>query len=137
MITYVDASVVLRIVMGEDQPLEGWEQLTPVSSELTKVECLRTIGRYQWSNSVAPDILAERRANALMIMQAIQLAAVSSAVLERAADPFPTHVATLDAIHLSTALILREEMAELSFATHDVKLAIAARSMGFTVIGDR
>jgi len=133
---YIDASVVLRMILGENAPLKSWEELNPVSSELTRVECLRTIERLQWSNSVAPDILAERRGNALLLLQAFKFASVSSAVLERAADPFPTHVATLDAIHLATALILREEMAELIFATHDTKLANAARSMGFTVVGD-
>lgn len=126
---------MLRLVLGEDGPLESWEQLNPVSSELTRVECLRTIERLQWSNLVAPDVLAVRRANALLLMRAIELAAVSSAVLERAADPFPTYLATLDAIHLATALIMREEIGDLVLATHDAKLALAARSMGLTVVG--
>ncbi len=135
MITYVDASVVLRIVLGEEGPLDEWNQLTPVSSELTKVECLRTLERHKWSHSVATEALAEQRANALLLMQAFDLAVITSAVLERAADPFPTYVATPDAIHLATALIMREEMADIRFATHDAKLALAARSMGFTVLG--
>lgn len=51
------------------------------------------------------------------------------------AVPSTTTYATLDAIHLATALLLREELAELDFATHDARLALAARSMGFAVVG--
>jgi predicted nucleic acid-binding protein len=99
------------------------------------VECLRTLERHRWSSAVPSDVVAERRASVLALIQGFDLASVSSAVLERAGDPFPTQVATLDAIHLATALIIREEVPELAFATHDQKLARAARSMGFAVTG--
>ena len=57
------------------------------------------------------------------------------AILERAADPFPVSIATLDAIHLATALELRAEIDELDLATHDARLANAARALGFRVTG--
>lgn len=136
MTTYVDSSVVLRIVLGEGGKLAGWAGLAPISSELTKVECLRTIERLRLTTtSTAPELLAERRAAVLSQLRAFRLVAVSTEILDRAGDPFPTYVATLDAIHLSTALILREDNPEIAFATHDVKLAAAARSMGFQVSG--
>lgn len=135
MIAYVDASVVLRVVLGEEGQLSQWDQLEPVSSELVRVECLRTIERYRLLRALDDPDVAERRAAALGLLKAFDLASVSGAILDRAGDPFPTHVATLDAIHLSTALAFRDERSALAFATHDVKLATAARALGFDVHG--
>jgi hypothetical protein len=109
--------------------------MRPVSSELTGVECLRAIERYRWTTQLHPEVLAERRARVLSVLKGFDLAAISAPVLERAADPFPVYLATLDAIHLATATILREEDANLVFATHDQKLGAAARAMGFDVTG--
>lgn len=60
---------------------------------------------------------------------------LSRTILERAADPFPTHVATLDALHLASAIELRAVAGDLAFATHDSQLASAARALDFTVRG--
>lgn len=135
MTTYVDASVVLRMVLGERSPLESWERINPVSSELIRVECLRTIEREAAHTGSQSAALAARRGDTLRYLEAFDLVSVSLSILERAADPFPISVATLDAIHLATALLLREELADLDFATHDAKLALAARAMGFAVVG--
>lgn len=135
MITYVDASVVLRVVLGEKDPLGEWDLLQPVSSELVRVECLRTIERYKLVGVLEDLIVAERRSAILNLLKGFDLASVSAGILERAGDPFPTHVATLDAIHLSTALAFRDEHPELAFATHDLTLATAARAFGFDVHG--
>ena len=57
-------------------------------------------------------------------------------VLARAAQPFPVVLGTLDAIHLATALLWRERSdADLVMATHDATLGLAARAVGFRVIG--
>jgi hypothetical protein len=47
----------------------------------------------------------------------------------------PTIVKTLDAIHLASAIVIRERRGiELLFATHDTQQAIAARALGFTTL---
>ena len=57
-------------------------------------------------------------------------------VLVRASLPMPTVVGTLDAVHLASALLFREQRGEsLVFATHDVQQATGARSLGFAVAG--
>jgi len=62
---------------------------------------------------------------------------LSRAVLNRAADPFPTVLGTLDAIHLASALLWIEEKGEaLTLVTHDQQLAIAARACGLDVQTD-
>jgi predicted nucleic acid-binding protein len=61
---------------------------------------------------------------------------VSPAVLRRAADPFPTPLGTLDAIHLATAVLWREGRSVAPvLVTHDAQLATAARAMGFATAG--
>ena len=46
MNAYVDSSVVLRIVLGESGRLPAWRKLRrAISSQLVRIECLRTIDR--------------------------------------------------------------------------------------------
>ena len=60
---------------------------------------------------------------------------IDDAALERAADPFPTTLGSLDAVHLATALLLRARVDDLCLATHDPELATAARAVGLDVYG--
>jgi hypothetical protein len=135
LITYVDSSVVLRVVLGEDDQLAEWERVQPVASEILRTECLRTIDRYRLVGAMDDGTVAERRSAVLDLLPTFDLISVTTTILERAGDPFPTNVATLDAIHLASALALRHETPELLFATHDRKLATAAQALGFEVVG--
>ena len=135
MTTYVDASVLLRVIQGATDALPSWRLITPVSSQLVRVECLRVIDRAR-TKGLTDDLTAARdRTAVLEAISAFSLLAVTDAVLQRAADPFPTALGTLDAIHLASALELRAEFPDLEIATHDRELAVAAQSIGFTVVG--
>lgn len=131
----MDASVLLRVIQGAPGALASWPKLAPVASELIQVECLRTIDRARASQAVDDLTSSEHRAAVLTALATFGLAPITEEVLKRAADPFPTSLGTLDAIHLATALELRHEQPTLTFATHDRELALAARSMGFEVDG--
>jgi len=135
VITYVDASVLLRIILAEADPLHTWQVIDPISSELIRVEALRVLDRARLAFRHDDDEAAQYRVAALEAIRVLTLAPVSSSVLERAADPFPTSLGTLDAIHLATAMQIRDEFPDLQFATHDRELATAARSVGFDVQG--
>jgi predicted nucleic acid-binding protein len=64
------------------------------------------------------------------------LVELDRAVFTRASQPLSTILRTLDAIHLASALVWREQSeAEVTMATHDSALALAARSYGFPVVG--
>jgi len=133
--TYVDASVLLRVIQGATDALPSWGLITPVSSQLVRVECLRVIDRAR-TKGLTDDLTAARdRTAVLEALSAFSLLAVTDAVLQRAADQFPTALGTLDAIHLASALELRAEFPDLEIATHDRELAVAAQSIGFTVVG--
>lgn len=136
MKVYLDTSVVLRIVLGEAKPLPQWPKITnALSSELVRVECLRVLDRIRMAGLIDDGELARRRSTALQIISAIELVRINRAVLERAADPFPTVLRTLDAIHLASALLVRGRDPKLQVATHDRDQATAARALGLRVIG--
>jgi predicted nucleic acid-binding protein len=132
--TYIDSSVVLRVLFDESNRLAGWADHDPISSELLRVECLRVIDRARL-NGLADERAADLRADAIDLILRIPLVAVTGRLLERAAEPFPTMLRTLDALHLATALALREDYPDVTLATHDRELGAAARAVGFTVTG--
>jgi predicted nucleic acid-binding protein len=133
---YIDSSVVVRIVFGEPDPLAIWSQIErPVSSELLGIECLRTLDRVRLRAHLDGRAFGERRRAMLDLTAAIEVVPLEGSILERACDPFPTSLGTLDAIHLASALAVRDELPGMVFATHDDELGLAALSIGFEVQG--
>lgn len=136
MIVYVDSSVLLRVVFAEPGALREWRKITrPISSELIRVECLRTIDRARIRYRLTDAAVAAQRAAVLDQLGGFELMPISDAVLERAADPFPTTLASLDAIHLASALLVSSGVQKLKLCTHDVELGKAAQAYGFDVLG--
>jgi predicted nucleic acid-binding protein len=137
MIAYVDSSVLLRIVLGQPDPLREWRAVRRgVASALVGVECLRTLDRLRLRSAINDREVAIRREAVFRLLESIEIVEVGGAVLARAAQPLPTELGTLDAIHLVTALLWREASGdELVMATHDAALGIAARSFGLRVVG--
>ncbi len=138
MIVYLDASVVLRQVLGEADMLADRERFVgAVASALTEVECLRTIDRLARQGLLTDEAVAKRRMAVYRLLEEVELVDISRPVLRRASESFPTPLGTLDAIHLSTAILWRDvNHAELTMATHDKALGTAARATGLTVVGD-
>ncbi len=131
----MDTSVLLRVVLGEPGRLRNWKAITrPVASDLVRLECLRTIDRARIRLGLDGGEVALRREAVFEQLDAFELIPLDPVVLERAAEPFPTVVGTLDALHLASALLVRPELPDLRFATHDQGLAVAARAMGFVVL---
>ena len=137
MIAYIDSSALLRVVLSQPDRWSEWPTIQQaVTSGLTEVECLRTLDRRFRQGLLSPEELAARRGLALRLLERMDRVDVSPAVLRRAADPFPTPLGTLDAIHLATALLWRQGHAKAPLiVTHDVQLAIAARATGFLTVG--
>jgi uncharacterized protein len=137
LITYVDSSVALRIVLGAPEPLVGWEEIEhAVSSALLYVECQRTLERMRLAENKPVELIAIRKKSVDDLISAVALFDVTNGILHRAANPFIVPLKTLDAIHLATALAIRDESQEdVAFATHDVQLARAASALDFPVLG--
>ncbi|MDE2361014.1 MAG: PIN domain-containing protein [Betaproteobacteria bacterium] len=137
MIAYLDSSVLLRVVLGQRNALKEWGRVTHgVASALVEVECLRTLDRLRLARGLADEMIAEQREAVYRLLEAMEIVEITYPVLLRAAQPLPTTLGTLDAIHLATALLWKEQAGrDMSIATHDVALAIAAKASGLRVIG--
>jgi len=138
MIAYVDSSVLLRLVLRQPGALKEWTSVEEgVTSALTQVECLRTLDRLRVVERIPDEALASRREAIFGLLATLSVVDIAGAILDRAAQPLPTALGTLDAIHLATAHLWRERTAsELTMATHDAALATAARSLGMPIVGE-
>ena len=137
MIAYVDSSVILRVVLGQPDALEEWGDLEAgATSALAEVECLRTLDRLRLRTGLGGDAMALRREAVFRVLDSLTVVELDRPVLTRAAQPMPTLLGTLDAIHLASALLWAEREAyPPAFATHDRALALAARGFGLRVLG--
>ena len=137
MIAYVDASVLLRVAFGQPDVLPEWSLIQQgVSSALVTTESLRTLDRLRLRVKLADAEVATRRATILELIASLELVEIDTVVLSRAAQPMPTELGTLDAIHLATALLWKEMTgASLVVATHDAALAVGAQAHGLHVVG--
>jgi predicted nucleic acid-binding protein len=137
VIAYVDASVLLRVALEQPNALAEWPRIRHgVASRLVRTESLRALDRLRLRGTLTDEEIAMRRATVLAFVGALDVVELDAVVLDRAAQPMPTELATLDAIHLATALLWREltDM-DLVMATHDGALALAARAHGLAVVG--
>ncbi len=136
MIVYIDSSVLLRVVTRAPGLLNRWREITlPISSELIRLECYRTIDRARVRFGLGDEEVFERRMAVKERLDAFEMVPLDASLLERAAEPFPSAVGSLDAIHLASALLARRRYPDLALATHDGELAGAARAIGFPVLG--
>ena len=137
MIAYLDSSVLLRLILGQRNALKEWRTIEQgVASALVEVECLRTLDRLRLAERLGDDQIALRREAVYRMLDAMEVVEITRPVLARAAQPLPTALGTLDAIHLATALLWQERSgANFVVATHDRALATAARASGLKVVG--
>jgi predicted nucleic acid-binding protein len=139
MIAYIDSSVLLRVALWQSDALPEWRQVERgVSSALIMTESLRTLDRLRVRAKLSDEEVALRRSTILQLIASLELVELDAVVLDRAAQPMPTELGTLDAIHLASALLWKEMSdSELTMATHDAALGLAARAHGLQVVGVR
>ena len=137
MIAYIDASVLLRVAFRQPDALAEWREIQQgISSALILTESLRTLDRLRLRAKLPDNEVARRRHGILRLIASLELVEVDAVVLDRAAQPMPTELGTLDAIHLATALLWRDSVrTDLVMATHDEALGLAAKAHGFSVLG--
>jgi len=137
MIAYVDSSVLLRVALGQPNALTEWRDIERgVSSALVTSESLRTLDRVRLRANLSDIEVARRRATILALIDSLELVEIDNVVLNRAAQPMPTEIGTLDAIHLASALLWNDALGlDALMATHDRALGLAAQAHGFKVLG--
>ena len=137
MTAYVDASVILRLAFGQRNALADWPKIQRgIASALVTTESLRSLDRLRLRATISDEEVATRRAAILSLIASLEVVELDPAILDRASQPMPTELGTLDAIHLATALLWKTMTgSDLTVATHDEALGIAAKAHGLPVIG--
>jgi len=137
MTVYLDSSVVLRPLLGQTNPIADWGTWEAAyASEMLGIECRRAIDRLRLEGEFDDKQVAHAGEQLSSIERAIDRVRISASIVREASRTMPTIVKTLDAIHLATAIVLRERRGiDLVFATHDDQQATAARALGFTTVG--
>ncbi len=135
MIAYLDSSAVLRYLLRAEGAVTGffsWDEA--FASELLRVECRRTFHRLRLAGEIDDRLFAELIRLYEEIQGMITVVRMNGSILERAAEAFPVNLGTLDAIHLSTALLWKaERKAEKVLFTHDEALKTAAQAYALAV----
>lgn len=133
MIAYLESSAALALYVDEPTSPEVRRIIRNVSelgtSTLTRLEVMRNLHRLldEEHLAVAVDQFIED-------LQSMMTASISDEVVDAAVTiALATGVKSLDALHLSSALILGGFGAE--FLTFDRRQAVAARAVGLRVIG--
>ena len=132
---YIDSSVVLRILLPQSDAIPDLRKWRLFSSQLVDVEVRRTLLRYHTEHVLSAAKFARRVNEWNLVRDSIDWIPISNGIMQRAAEPFPTLVKTLDAIHLATAIGWAGQTQQpVIILTHDRPLGIAASACGFQVV---
>lgn len=130
-LVYLDSSALVKLVVAEPESsvladfLRGWSER--VSSAVALTEVPRALRRAGFG--------ASERRRSREVMARIALVDVDRRILVAAAALDPPALRTLDAIHLATALAVREDLAAI--VTYDRRLAAAAERAHLEVSAPR
>jgi predicted nucleic acid-binding protein len=136
---YADSSAVLSWLFGEPKGEAVREVLSAaelvVASDLTLVECDRTIHRAQVMGRITEAQAADRRAVLVAAAASWNILRLDAEVIERARRPFPAEpIRTLDALHLASALVARAAVPGLVLLTLDERMRVAGQGLGFELL---
>lgn len=121
---YLDSSALMKLIREEAQTRQLREWLGPqsatplVTSELGRIEVLRAARR------AGTRVLTEARA----VIGDVDLVPLDRGVQDLACDIGDPPLRTLDALHLASAVALRDELT--AFVAYDLRLANAADASG-------
>lgn len=124
---YLDSSALLKLLVDEAESsdladfLSTHAELPAVSSELATVEVVRAVRR------LAPDSVDDART----LVSQLDLIPLTTEVVGRAADVGEPPLRTLGALHLASALAVRDAL--LFFVAYDHRLVSAACAAGLVV----
>jgi predicted nucleic acid-binding protein len=123
-VIYLDSSALLKLVFEEPESaaLETWlsdrADYPLVSSELAQAEVIRAARRMDPRSTVA----------ARDLLGGVDLIPLDGSLIAAAGDIGPPMLRTLDAIHLASALSVRDDLTD--FVAYDHRLREAAHAAG-------
>ncbi|CAN5680493.1 MAG: type II toxin-antitoxin system VapC family toxin [Actinomycetota bacterium] len=125
---YLDSSAIVKLVVREPESealaalIADWPER--VSSELARVEVMRAARRAEAGGEVL--------ARAEEVLARIGLIHVDGVVLEIAASLAPRHLRTLGAMHIATALSVKDDLGAI--VAYDERVKSASEATGIKVL---
>jgi predicted nucleic acid-binding protein len=118
---YVDSSVLLARLLSEDRaPSDALFDGDVVASRLVEYEV--------W-NRMHVRMPGQADNAVVALLAQVELVEMTPDILERALEPFPVHVRTLDALHLATMVHLVARRQTVELASYDRRLLAAAEAL--------
>jgi predicted nucleic acid-binding protein len=126
-VIYLDTSVALAHLLAEDHepPASLWNE-SLISSRLTEYEI--------WTRVHAHGLTRSHGETVRELLLRVALIELVAPVLERAREPFPVAVRTLDALHLASMTFLRDHGQDVRLATYDDRQMRAARAIDIEAV---
>lgn len=121
---YIDASALVKLFKAEPETvalrmaLSDWP--VQVASELIRVEAVCTARRLG-----DKDVLVRARA----AVEQINLIPLTPEIIERATDAYTPPLRAMDAIHLATALTMRDDLGAMFVYDNDLHAAAQAHDL--------
>lgn len=136
MILYAESSAVLAWLLGEPAANAAWRSLQGaeniMASDLTLIESRRTLHRLTAAGALGPGAALTMGARLERSAETWTLHRITSSVAERAGAGFPVGpIRALDAIHLATAITLRNIHPDLRILSLDRRVRQNAAALGF------
>ena len=119
---YVDTSVALAQLLAEDRkpPPALWKQPL-IASRLLEYEV--------WTRLNARNLQTSHGESARLLIGRLALIELAPTILERALEPFPMPVRTLDALHLASIEFLRNNGQKIELASFNQRMNGVAATM--------
>ncbi|MDQ2853041.1 MAG: type II toxin-antitoxin system VapC family toxin [Actinomycetota bacterium] len=124
---YLHSSALMKLIRAETEtvPLQAWlrsrGEVAVVTSELSRVEVLRAARRASDAALVGPRT----------VMGGVDFVPLDQGVRDLACEIGEPLLRTLEALHLASAVLVRDELT--AFVAYDHRLTHAARSAGLPV----
>jgi predicted nucleic acid-binding protein len=139
MSLYAESSAVLAWLLDEAVGTFVRRTLSQadivVASDLTLIECDRVLHRAAALGELSEGEVADRRAHLAAASAHWHTLRIGAEVVDRARQPFPGDpIRTLDAIHLSSALVARSAVAGLALLSLDERIRTVGKKLGLTLL---
>jgi len=127
---YLDSSVALAYLLVEEHtpPATFWDE-SLTSSRLLEYEIWNQINARGFHRSHGDEARA--------MIGGVALVELTPAVLQRALEPFPKPVRTLDALHLASIEFLRASRQVVELASYDKRMTDAALALGIPILAHK
>jgi uncharacterized protein len=125
-VIYLDSSVALAQLLAEDRvpPSNLWAEPL-IASRLLEYEIWTRLNTRRLGKSHGEE--------ARELIQRVALVELAPPILERALEPFPVPVRTLDALHLASITFLLGRGQTVELASYDNRLIAAAQALGVPI----